>query len=103
MSKPTLKFVSYTGSYPNLCSGILTVTIDGKPVEFGYSFAQFGLPKFWRSGGSVTFDDGWNECVKRGPWELDPDALPNDLLPLGQQLIDLFNANVEKGCCGGCV
>lgn len=43
-----VEFVSYTGEYPNLCSGILTVKIDGEIVK---------LPPFCMcSGGSVHFD-----------------------------------------------
>lgn len=30
-----VNFVSYTGSYPNLCSGVLTLEIDGKEITFG--------------------------------------------------------------------
>jgi hypothetical protein len=30
-----IEFVSYNGKYPNLCSGKLTVKIDGKEVSFG--------------------------------------------------------------------
>ena len=32
-----VKFISYTGKYPNLCSGILTLEIDGKEYKFGNS------------------------------------------------------------------
>lgn len=44
-----VKFVSYIGSYPNLCSGKLTLEIEGETVSFGY-FAD-SLPPFWTSGG----------------------------------------------------
>ena len=30
-----IEFVSYTGEYPNLCNGILTLKIDNKIVKFG--------------------------------------------------------------------
>ena len=30
-----IKFISYDGTYPTLCSGKLTVEIDGKVVTFG--------------------------------------------------------------------
>lgn len=33
-----VKFVSYTGNYPNLCRGDLTLEIDGEIVTFGYGF-----------------------------------------------------------------
>ena len=31
-----VKFIDYTGRYPNLCSGVLTLEIDGKIYKFGY-------------------------------------------------------------------
>lgn len=43
-----VKFVSYTGKYPTLCSGNLTLLIDGENVEFD------GIKdRFWESGGCV--------------------------------------------------
>lgn len=30
-----VKFISYTGKYPNLCCGDLTLEIDGEKVIFG--------------------------------------------------------------------
>lgn len=30
-----IEFVSYTGTWPNLCSGVLTLKIDGNEVKFG--------------------------------------------------------------------
>ena len=55
-SKPDIKFVSYDGSFPNLCSGTLVVEVNGRKVEFsGYSRddKNFCFPKFWASGGCV--------------------------------------------------
>lgn len=49
-----VKFVSYTGNYPNLCRGDLTLKIDGEIVTFGYGFDSDDKPKydiFWSSGG----------------------------------------------------
>ena len=37
-TKKHVEFISYTGRYPNLCSGILTLRIDGKEVTFGYNY-----------------------------------------------------------------
>ena len=38
-----VKFVSYTGEYPNLCSGTLTLEIKGKKYRFGdYSKRIYG-------------------------------------------------------------
>lgn len=31
-----MRFISYTGDYPNLCSGVLTLEIDGKEYNFDH-------------------------------------------------------------------
>ena len=31
-----VQFISYTGRYPNLCSGVLTLKIDGEICHFGH-------------------------------------------------------------------
>ena len=110
-----IKFISYDGAYPNLCSGTLVVEIDGERISFGPQFlwesekkagAQpANYPKFWASGGSVSFDDGWNECVLPGEWQLDFDEkdYPAGIAALMPELIKTFNENVPEGCCGGCV
>lgn len=36
-----VEFVSYTGKFPNLCSGVLTLRIDGENVKFGHSIEDF--------------------------------------------------------------
>lgn len=38
-----VKFVNYTGRYPNLCNGILTLEIDGKEEVFGYCQSRHGF------------------------------------------------------------
>ena len=106
MAKSTLEFVSYTGEYPNLCRGVLTVKIDGKMVTFGndgWKQEKESYPTFWKSGGSWGFDDEWNEFVFQGEWELQDEDRLGDLKHLAKPLIDLFNANVPFGCCGGCI
>ena len=95
-----IEFVSYDGRYPNLCSGTLTLKLDGIEKTFGY---DCDYPQFWTSGGCVWFDNDSNEHVDRGAWELRDNALPEELQPLAEQLLDVFNTNVEYGCCGGCV
>jgi hypothetical protein len=110
-----LEFVEYTGSFPNLCSGMLFVKIDGKMVSFGqYCLEEKGetddtdVPNysdFWRTGGSVSFDEDWNEHVGKGPWEASwrEEDYPPEIRELLPQLLELFNENVPYGCCGGCV
>lgn len=59
-----VKFVSYSGKYPNLCCGKLILNIDGKDYSFGnryvYSDGTSDFQPFWSSGGSVSFDEDWN-------------------------------------------
>ena len=96
-----IKFVSYDGRYPNLCSGKLTLNIDGKEVTFGY---HGDYQDFWCSGGCVIADEDWNFTVLSGSWKLSYIGdLPDFLKGHEQELIDLFNENVAWGCCGGCV
>lgn len=42
-----VEFIDYTGEYPNLCSGTLTLEIDGEVVRFGNGHNV----AFWDSGG----------------------------------------------------
>ena len=92
--KIRLKFVSYDGAYPNLCSGKLIMKLDGKEVVFSSHCLH--------SGGTVTFDDNWSEEVTQGEWTIFefPKGFPKELEEVAN---DLVNENVEQGCCGGCV
>ena len=107
-----IEFVSYTGEFPNLCSGILTVRIDGETWHFGYPWNNPErellprLPPFWKSGGCCDFDDDWNEIVKDGPWEMDnphADLYPPEIFARLPEILAVMNANVPHGCCGGCI
>lgn len=89
-----LKFISYNGVYPNLCSGRLVMRLDGKQIVF---------PSFClSSGGSVSFDEKWDEEVTQGEWTIKefPKGFPEELEYLAEKLV---NENIEQGCCGGCV
>ena len=85
--------IKYGGEYPNLCSGNLTVIIDGKEWDFGECL---------ESGGSVSFDDEWNEYVSEGEWSIGryPTDFPDELK---RDVLEAVNNNIEHGCCGGCV
>lgn len=96
-----VKFISYTGEYPCLCFGNLTLEIDGIEYTFGNSNTDFA--SFWHSGGSVWFDDEWGEHVEGGEWSIDVDDLPEQFRKYVQEIDSVFNENVEWGCCGGCV
>lgn len=113
MSKK-IEFVDYTGSFPNLCSGVLTVKINGKETQFGNGWIEDNddgtvkrqyYPPFWVSTGAVWFDNDWNETVELGPWEYDEGL--EDYSEFDEddikELMEVFNANVPQGCCGGCV
>ena len=86
-----VKFISYDGSYPNLCRGTLMVEIDGIIHK---------LKNCLSSGGNVWFDDDWSEHVDSGLWSV---TVPNELIQYASEIEDLVNYKVEQGCCGGCV
>lgn len=95
-----VEFVSYTGRYPNLCSGLLTLRIDGKEVKFGNKYIHDGVdyPKFWHSGGGLDR----NYCAYSNEWEIDVQGLPEEYRKYATEINDVFNTNVPYGCCGGC-
>lgn len=109
-----IKFISYDGEYPNLCRGILKLEIDGKLWIFDSYYKKpevdddgnIHSSKFWYSGGEagVHFSDGDSEAYcYSGSWELDESEIPEELKDKAQELIDIFNENVDWGCCGGCI
>lgn len=99
-----IKFVSYTGKWPCLCNGILTLKIDGKDTTFGWLHGDTDYDRFWVSGGSCGFNDDFSESyISEGPWEIQKEYLPDFLKEHADELIDIFNENVEYGCCGGCL
>lgn len=87
-----IKFISYDGEYPNLCSGVLVLEIDGKTVEF----PPFSL----ESGGGANWREG---AVWDGPWDIDSDQIPDEYKHRKDEILEVVNANVEWGCCGGCL
>lgn len=110
-----VRFISYTGRYPNLCSGILTLEIDGKEYKFGHNYSKYrrgvggftdedpdnpNFEKFWSSGGCIT---GFYEDVERGEWRIDADDLPEQFRDIADEIDEVFNSNVTWGCCGGCI
>lgn len=88
------EILGYDGHYPNLCSGTMTVRLDGKEIKFCY---------FLSSGGSVSFDSEWNEHVTSGPWSIDRESLPEEVRQYAWEIQEWVNNNVPYGCCGGCV
>ena len=110
-SAGNVEFVSYTGAYPNLCSGILTLLICGKEYVFGHDYSKFESWKtdghhssFWSSGGSCGFSNGYSEShVKSGEWQINVSELPEEVKQYAQEIDEVFNENVPYGCCGGCL
>lgn len=89
-----VKFVSYTGKYPGLCCGILTLNIDGKDYTW-----ENGL---LYSGGAV-YVDGAEECVTYGEWIIRVDEIPDEIKKYAHEIDKVVNKNIEHGCCGGCM
>ena len=92
-----VKFVEYSGKYPNLCRGTLLLKIDGEVYSFGGDGTDYPN-RFWRSGG---------ECHGSGccedEWLIDYKWIPDQLKQYAKQIDRIFNENVEYGCCGGCL
>lgn len=86
-----VEFVSYDGRYPCRCYGTLVLRIDGEEVV---------LKNALRSGGSVWFDDDWNEHVEQGEWGVE---IPEEYQKYSDEIHRVVNDNVPDGCCGGCV
>lgn len=105
-----IQFVSYTGKYPNLCSGVLTLIVRDKEYIFGHDYSKSGwekdghLEKFWSSGGNCGFSGGYKSSyIHSGEWQIDVSKLPEELKQYAQEIDEVFNENVRQGCCGGCL
>lgn len=117
-----VKFISYTGKYPNLCNGVLTLEIDEKVYKFGHNYMNHhydektktwiytdedpnnpNFDSFWSSGGSVTHDDDWNFDINFGEWEIDVEELPEQFWDVADEIDEVINENIPYGCCGGCI
>ena len=102
-----VEFVSYTGKYPNLCSGILALRIDGEDVNFGYVpinpndriYKDPLYKPFWLTGGGLVGYEG----VYHGEWKVDESDLPEQYRKYAKEIAEVMNANVPYGCCGGCI
>lgn len=94
-----VKFISYTGKWPNLCDGLLTLEIDNEKVTFGsvYMYEEAQYDKFWSSGGRCSI-----KCIETSEWCISEQKLPERFRKYAEEIDDVFNTNVEYGCCGGC-
>lgn len=100
-----VKFISYTGKYPNLCRGDLTLEIDGEKVIFGNGYdikmnKRKGVyPIFWRPGGYISA----NYEAYKGEWQIDVSEIPEEYRKYASEIDETFTTNVPYGCCGGCI
>lgn len=105
--KYDIEFVSYDSPPFALCFGKLVVKINGVKHTFdGYrSYGKYRHPKFWTSGGSVTFDKDYIDHVTQKPWKLDAkkEDYPSDIWKAIPHILKVMNEHVPFGCCGGCV
>ena len=87
-----VKFISYDGKYPTLCSGMLVLKVGSR---------EFKIQRI-RSGGGVWIDKQGDEQVDVGDWDVEvwPDDFPETLK---KRALEIINENVEHGCCGGCI
>lgn len=101
-----IEFVSYNGKFPNLCSGILCLRIDGELVKFGskYNDKTVNYDRFWESGGNCGFTNGYKESyTNTSEWIIAADDLPDKYKKYVNEIDEVFNENVQHGCCGGCL
>ena len=97
MKHMSIQFVSYDGSFPNLCSGILELQIEGRVVTFG-NRNNCDYQAFWFSSGGCD-----NYEPFEGDWCVVEKMLPDFLKPYSDVLAEILNENIPKGCCGGCI
>jgi hypothetical protein len=91
--KQKVKFISYSGTYPCLCNGILILEVEG------VQYKEFLL----HSRGECYWDsEKQEECHEYGPWSVLqwPDNFPKKLK---KEALKVINDNIEQGCCGGCM
>lgn len=119
-----VKFISYDGEYPNLCSGVLVLEIDGKEYKFGHHYQNClfdektggskytdedsehpNFDQFWHSGGAVSHSGGdysdWETDL--GDWQIDVSELPEQFWSVAVEIDSVINNNIPHGCCGGCI
>ncbi len=87
-------FLTYSGDWPNLCSGTLMLGTETRHWVFNLGAL---IP-----GGSVSFDDNWTAEVTEGPWGVSewPEGFPEELK---EEALEVINENIRWGCCGGCL
>lgn len=118
-----VKFISYDGKFPNLCSGMLHLIIDGQNYLFCAISPEYSssakkkvekiesehgeckiCESFWSTGGSCGFRGHYSDpYVTHGEWNIDVEYLPDEIKQYAHEINEVFNDNVDYGCCGGCI
>lgn len=91
---PNIEFVSYSGKYPNLCSGVLVLKINGEEITFPSPCLC--------SGGRAWIDGDGSDHIIYGGWTVDFSEIPH-LKKYEKEITECVNENVPHGCCGGCI
>jgi hypothetical protein len=87
--------IKYTGKYPNLCSGQLTVVFNGKE----HIFPDYCM----RSRGCCGFRDG-EEYVEQDEWVIRDECWVGDFTDVEKEkILEAINEKILWGCCGGCL
>ncbi len=105
-----IEFIFYSGEGPNLCAGTLLLRIDDTEYCFrgdndmtDKNSENGAYKSFWRSGGDCGYDFEGTPGSTEGEWIIDVLMLPEHLRKYAAEIDEVFNKNVEWGCCGGCV
>ena len=107
MTANDVRFVSYTGKSPQLCNGVLTLSIDGVEHTFGSITNGAEFCGIWSSGGHIFVEDN-GVFETQGEWTSDWNEPGCEVLDrhfgdgFSKKLIEIMNENVEHGCCGWC-
>lgn len=103
-----VEFVDYDGMYPNLCSGALSVKLDGKLVVFKPSHKtkkdEKVFESFWSSSDCYCYGkEAYDKAVLYlNGWTFTGDDFPEELSDYYFELCHVFAENVEAPHCGGC-
>jgi len=99
-----IKIVSYTGRWPNLCSGILTF----RTYSPGGHSTLYAWDNVLESNGTCCASNDYEPT--EGPWSVRWDPYDPKTRremeafgPAARALLEKrINDSLEKGCCGGC-
>lgn len=104
-----IEFVSYTGKFPNYCTGILTLKIEGKEVVFDPHYyprkdrpAEDKERSFWEMGCLYNYDGEDFTLVDGGTWNFDKEDISEKYQKYADEIIECFKENVPEHACGGC-